>query len=227
MSVGPRSRRRLARAASCSRAAALSVVCLAMAGGCFSRAPVIVDFSPAARAYHGSDYPEVYQRWTRHEKVLHDADTALEVWATYKSDDFREAFVVHYAEAYALEDAERERLRQTQREASNASYDFVVTAQSNSYPWNDIEKKNSPWRVSLLDGAGHALAPDELTVERLPDLFEREFYPAKTPFTKTYSIRFNRSAVRDDGFVGERSGSITLRLAGPFGHIDLVWQGHS
>jgi hypothetical protein len=208
-------------------AAAISILGMAVGGGCLPKAPVIVDFAPVARVYHGADYPDVYERWTRHDKVLHDVDTALEVWATYKSDEFREAFVAHYAEAYALEDGERERLRQTQREASAASYDFMVTAQSSSYPWNDIEKKNSPWRVSLLDGAGHALVPDELTFERLPDLFEREFYPAKTPFTKTYTIRFNRPSEHDDGFVGERSGSLTLRLAGPFGHVDLVWRGRS
>jgi hypothetical protein len=225
MRIGPR--QRLARTALLARTAALAVGCLATGGGCFSRAPLLVDFSPPSQAYKGSDYHDVYERWTRHATILHDADTVLEVWATFKSDEFREAFVAHYAEAYQLETAERERLRQTQREAATVSYDFVVTAQSNNYRWNDMEKKNSPWRVSLLDGAGHALSPDELTIERLPDLFEEEFYPAKTPFSKTYSIRFTRPVGHDETFVGERSGSITLRMAGPFGHLDLRWQARS
>jgi hypothetical protein len=223
--MGPR--HRPAWGSSLALATMISVASLAVGEGCFRSAPVIVDFSPPTQTYHGSDYRTVYERWTRHEKVLHDADTALEVWATYKSEDFREAFVARYAEAYALEQGESDRLRQTQREAATASYDFVVTAQSNNYRWNDIERKNSPWRVSLLDSAGHALSPDELIVERLPDLFEEEFYPAKTPFSKTYSIRFNRSTGHDDTFAGERSGSITLRMAGPFGYVDLVWRGRS
>jgi hypothetical protein len=206
-----------------------SVAIVAALGGmtaCWTSAPVAVDFAPPTRAYHGSEYPDVYQRWTRHEKVVHDVDSALEVWATFKSDEFREAFVARYAEAYGLKESLIEPLRHAQREAAAASYEFVVTAQSSNYKWNDLEKKNSPWRVLLRDAAGHEVAPDELKVEKLPDLVEQAFYPVKTPFSKTYVVRFARAAARDDGFTGERSGSLSLRLAGPFGHADLIWQSN-
>lgn len=188
---------------------------------------MMVDFSPPARAYRGAEYKDVYERWTRHEKILYDADVALEVWATYKSQDFREAFVAHYAEAYALKDDARESLRQAQREASVVSYEFVVTAQSGNYRWNDLEKSSSPWRVLLVDAAGHEMAADKVKVEKLPDMFQEEFFPAKTPFSKTYSVRFTRPTGRDDAFVGERSGSLTLRFAGPLGRADLVWSARS
>ena len=64
---------------------------------------------------------------------------------------------------------------------------------------------------------------DRITVERLPDLFERAFYPVKTPFSKTYLIRFIRGAGHEDGFTGERSGELALRFAGPLGINDLRW----
>ena len=194
---------------------------------CVPRAPVVVEFGRPGRSYTSAEYPQVYQLWTRHETVLHDTDTALEAWATYRSAEFREAFVARYADAYQLDADETDRLRQAQREAAVVSYDFVVTTQSNNYRWNDIEKKNSPWRVSLIDGSGHVVTPDELREERFPDLFEQAFYPAKTPFSKTYSIRFNHSVEHDETFDGERSGSLTLRLAGPFGHLDLVWRNQA
>ena len=208
----------------------LSLVAALGAGlvaSCVPRAPVVVVFGPPSQKLHSSDYEQVFQRWTRHETVLHETDTALEAWATYRSAEFREAFVARYADAYQLDPGETDRLRQAQHEAALAGYDFVVTTQSNNYKWNDIEKKTSPWRVQLIDGAGHVVTPDELREERFPDLFQQEFYPSKTPFSKTYSIRFNHSVEHDEAFLGERSGSLTLRLAGPFGHLDLVWHNQA
>lgn len=186
--------------------------------------PIIVDFTPPAHAYRGEDYGDVYERWTRHDKVVKNVETVLEIWATYKSADFREGFVARYAELYSVADAEREKLRRSQGELAATGYEFFITTQSANYRWNDLEKKNSAWRVTLVDGAGHEISPDALKVEKLPDLFEQEFYPAKTPFTKTYSVRFARPAARDDEFVGERSGVLILRFASPFGSADLVWR---
>ncbi|HEX2660108.1 MAG TPA: hypothetical protein VHU40_17620 [Polyangia bacterium] len=203
------------------------ILALGAAPACWTATPIAVDFAPPTRAYRGAEYPAVYDHWTRHTKVVQDVDTALEVWATFKSDEFREAFVARYAEAYGLKEDAIEPLRRAQREAAAASYEFIVTAQSSNYKWNDLEKKSSPWRVTLRDAAGHEVSWNELKIEKLPDQVERAFYPVKTPFSKTYRVLFTRALAHDEGFVGERSGLIALRLAGPFGHADLVWQARS
>jgi hypothetical protein len=225
---GRSSRRRLSSAMTWRAGVPVALVAVLGAGaelssGCWRSAPAIVDFAPPARQYKSSEYHDVYELWTRHVKIEHEVDVALEVWATYKSQEFREAFVAHYADAFAKTDEARESLRHAEREAGVAAYEFVVTAQSGNYKWNDLEKKSTPWRVLLLDGEGHELTADQITVERYPDLFEREFYPVKTPFSKTYLIRFLRGAAHEDGFTGERSGQLTLRFAGPFGRGDLRW----
>jgi hypothetical protein len=209
-----------------ARALAWPVLLLAGAS-CVTVKSQTVDFSSAPREYRGKDYPEVYERWTRHDKVVHEVDSAIEVWVTYKSIDFREAFVARYAEAYALADEDRERLRRSQRDAAASDYEFLIQSQSANYRWNDLEKKSSPWRVSLLDGRGGEVVPDSIKVEKLPDMFEREFFPAKTPFTKTYLVRFSRGAAgaHDGDFAGEKTGVIKLRFAGPMGHADLSWIG--
>jgi hypothetical protein len=204
----------------------MAVVLIGALGCIVTSKPPVVDFSTAPRDYRSEDYPRVYERWTRHAKVVHEVESALDVWATYKSRDFREAFVAHYAEAYSLGDGDRERLLQSQREAAAARYEFLITAQSAQYRWNDLEKKSSPWRVTLVDGLEHELVPEEFKIEKLPDMFEREFFPAKTPFTKTYLARFARSNTKEDEFAGERSGRIMLRLAGPLGSADLIWSAH-
>jgi hypothetical protein len=202
---------------------ALAFVC-GFGSGCAEK-QTNVDFSDLARDYASKDYERVYDRWTRHQQVFKDEDVALEVWATYKSWDFREAYIERYAEVYGLADADENTLREAQRQIVSAAYEFHVTAQSTFYKWNDLDKPNSPWRATLIDALGHELTPEYVRIVKLPDAYERSFFPAKTPFTKTYAIRF---AVPNDGsFTGAKSGSLTLRLASPVGRIELRWNATS
>jgi hypothetical protein len=209
-----------------SRVAPLLVVAvtgLAMGvGGCASRQDVKVDFAETRRAYLPADYDNVYTRWTRHDYVMNDADKALEVWATYKSWDFREAYVEHYASVYSLTDADRETLRKGQLDSLHKYYEFHVAAQSTDLKWNDLEKSNTAWRVALVDALGHELAAEPVKLQKLPDAYERAFFPSKTAFTKTYSIRF--VVPPDSDFAGAKSGMLTLRFSSPVGRLELVWK---
>jgi hypothetical protein len=199
------------------------LVIAAAVAACQSDKAARVDFSDTPRAYVTADYHDIYERWTRHDFALRDVEKALEVWATYKSWDFREAFVERYATTYSLSDADRTTLRNAQRDAFHKAYEFHVVAQSANYKWNDLEKSSSPWRVVLLDALGHELQPDgAIKVEKLPDAYEREFFPAKTPFSKTYAIRFVAGPSSD--FAGIKSGAIILRFSSPMGRIELAWR---
>ena len=201
---------------------------LAVLAACGTAKPPLVDFSETPRDYRSKDYTDVYQRWTRHGLVRRDiADSALEAWATFKGWDFREAYVEHYADIYNLPDGDRSALRTAQLESCRAAYEFHVVAQSTNYKWNDLEKRSSPWRVTLVDGLGHELAPESVRLDKLPDAYEVEFFPAKGPFTRTYGIRFLKPPPvdgKEPDFVGPRTGSLTLRIASPVGRIELTWQ---
>ena len=191
---------------------------------CATQKQVRVDFSETPRDYLPRDYSDVCARWTRHDYALHEwQDKAIEVWATFKSWDFREAYIERYAAVYSLSDADRTTLRQAQREAYHQAYEFHVIAQSAEYTWNDLDKSSSPWRVTLVDALGNEIPSDRVRVEKLPDAYERDFFPDKTPFSKSYSIRFTMPASGTE-FSGVKSGSITLRIASPIGRVDLLWQ---
>ena len=209
-------------------AARFVVVCLVaslaagVAGGCMQKR-LPVDFTETPRGYVSKDYERVYDRWTRHEVAYDDVDVALEVWATYKSWDFREAYIERYAAVYNLSEADEKALTEAQHGLLRAAYEFHFTAQSTQYKWNDLEKANSPWRATLIDALGHELTPEYIKVVKLPDAYEESFFPSRTPFTKTYAIRF---AVPADGsFAGTKSGSIRLRFASPLGRLELAWLG--
>ena len=190
--------------------------------GCQVNHNVRVDFSDTPREYVARDYDRIYQLWTRHDFVLNDADKALEAWATFKSWDFREAYIERYAEIYSIPDADRVALRESQLNAFHQAFEFHVTAQATEWKWVDFEKGNSPWRITLLDALGHELQPEYVRIERLPDAYEREFFPDTPPFTKTYAVRVPLPA--DASFTGLKSGAITLRFASPIGHVELTWK---
>lgn len=185
-----------------------------------------VDFSDTAHDYKASDYPTVYRNWTRHARLVQEVGTVIEAWGTYKSSEFRQAYIAKYSSVYDLPDHDRSTLTKEQLEASRSTFDFHVSAQTTSDRWNDLERKNSPWRVTLLDEAGTELSPTFIRAVKLPELYESEFFPARTEFTRSFEISFARPT---DGqaFAATGNKQLILRIAGPMGRIDLVWEAKS
>ena len=201
-----------------------ALVCAAALLGCTQAAPKPVDFAGVTRDYRPNDYSSVYERWTRHARLVRlDVGTVIEAWATCKSWDFRQAYVAYYASIYDLSDSDRAALLQSQLDASRASYEFHVTVQTTTDKWNDLERKNSPWRVTLLDAAGAELGPTSIQIIKLPELYESQFFPSRTEFTRTYQIAFARPGSGAQPFAGPASGRLVLRFASPMGRIELVW----
>jgi hypothetical protein len=205
------------------RSALIGFVALAVASCAQTAQEGAVDFSPTTRHLRADDYDEVLQRWSRHQKVVSEVGTVLEVWAVLQGPEFREAYVERYADVYRLGEAERDALHDTQVKRSNQYYEFHVTAQSTEFRWNDLDSRESAWRVTLVDAAGNAIAPASIESPRMPEPYQKVFFPARTPFTRSYVIRFDRE-VDDRPFAGAASGRLTLRFASPLGEATLVWR---
>jgi hypothetical protein len=203
-------------------ACAACVVALGV-GGCGRGQVKPVDFAETTREYRPSDYLPTYAAWTRSARLVRDVGTVVEAWATYKSWDFRQAYVAYYSQAYGLPDVDRAALAESQRETSRSMYEFHLVFQTSADRWNDLERRASPWRISLVDGTGAELSPNAITLVKLPDLYESQFFPARTEFSRSYAITFPRTAGEAEGFVGPASGRITLRIASPAGRVDMTW----
>jgi hypothetical protein len=197
--------------------------CLA-AAGCASTRQQTVDFSEASKSYRGADYGAVHDAWTRHTKLVQDLGTVMEMWATFKSWDFRQAYVAKYTKVYDLAEGERESLAKSQLETARAVYEIHLVTQSTNDRWNDLGNKQSAWRVTLLDGTGAELAPTTIKIEKLPDAYESEFFPSRTPFSRTCTLRFVRPEGAGEAFVGPPSGRLILRLASPVGKVEVAWE---
>jgi hypothetical protein len=188
---------------------------------CGKRQPPSVDFSDAERAFQASDYERVRKLWTRHDKLVRDIGTVLEMWVTYKSAEFRQAYLAQYAQLYSVRGEELAELRRAQLEAARTSYEFHVVAQSTEWQWNDLEERDSVWKIVLADGRGQELAPAQVSYEKLPLMYEMGFFPERTDFSRTYSIRFPREAGK---FGGTSTGKLALRVAGPLGSTAVAWE---
>ena len=194
--------------------------------GCRSGRPVLLDFSEGPRSFVASDYWEVFNQWTRHERLVSaNEGTIIEIWATLKSWEYREAYVQKYAQMYALSTAAKAGLRASELKKCKESYELHLTVQTSDYRSNDLEKNDSPWRLSLVDGTGDEIFQKEVEALRLPIPYEEAFFPEKTSFSRAYTARFDREEPSQTfGFGGAASGEITLRGRGPLGGIELTWQ---
>lgn len=207
------------------RFAFAAFICTLAGGACAQSQSRPVDFAEVSREYRGRDYPSVHEAWTRRAKLVNvDVGTVIEAWATYKSWDFRQAYVAYYSEIYSLSDSERAALLQSQLEASRAGYEFHLIVQTTSDRWNDLDRRTSPWRITLLDGAGADLSPTSINVAKLPELYESQFFPDRTEFSRTYVVTFTRPAGESEGFVGAASGRLQLRIASPMGSVEMTWE---
>jgi hypothetical protein len=200
------------------------VACAAAAlVGCAQTNSKPVDFSDATRDYRATDYVPVYENWTRHAKLVRDVGTVIEAWGTYKSWDFRQAYVAQYSGAYRLSDSARTTLLRSQLDTSRANHEFHVAVQTTTDRWNDLDRKNTPWRVTLLDADGAELGPMSIQVVKLPELYESQFFPSRTEFTRTYEISFARAGSGGPPVSVPAKGRLVLRFASPMGQIELAW----
>jgi hypothetical protein len=207
------------RAVRCLGALALA------AAGCAEPIPRPVDFSEGRGGFDSSSYEQVLATWTRHAKEWKtDIGTVIEVWSVLKSSQFRQAYVERYSKIYSLPEAERRSLYTAQMDAARTTFEFHVTAETTNYKWNDLERASSPWKVTLVDGTGAELAPKQIEVPRLPELYETQFFPNRTAFSRSYVIRFDRAEAEAAGFAGLRSGRLILRVVSPLARVDLLWQ---
>lgn len=193
-------------------------------GGCRTGPPPPVDFSEGARNFLAEDYRRIFDRWTRHERLVSaDEGAIIEVWATLKSWEFREAYIEKYAEAYNLSRSDKAALREAQLEKARSVYEFHLTVQTTDSTWNDLDDRESTWRISLSDGTGDEIYPEEIDRLRLPAPYELVFFPERTAFSRPYRVVFEKPEAPSAGFSGPVSGELILKVTGPMGGVDMRW----
>lgn len=200
------------------RAAASIAVLWAMVAAC-SAAPRPVTLTeqwPASpRAYSDAN-----RDWTRSGERHRGFDKVLEVDATFKSPEWRAAYVAERAKRERLPaDAHAELLASEQQEA-NDYYDVQLIVATYDERENDLQKgERSVWRLALIDDQGRQVTPISIKRDRRPAEIVRAYFPAMNPLAQAYIARFPKDA----GLLREGASKFTLRMSSARGAVELVW----
>jgi hypothetical protein len=169
-------------------------------------------------------YAASLKRWTRHGHVVADFDEAMQASATLRSPEFRAAYASRYIQDYQVVPDSRERVRGEIMSDGADSYEFHIETATHDYDINDLSSAKTVWRVTLINDGGHEVKPREIIPSREKRQFDFAFYPYATLFSRGWRLRFPRALADGTPLVAPDTKSLTMRIAGPVGVVDLVWR---
>jgi hypothetical protein len=201
---------------------ALALLLAPLLSACAS-APMKVSLAEPAHPVTAKDYVDALKTWTRHGHLRSDFDQALDVDATFRSPEFRDAYAAKYIALYRIGPENQAHTRGELLSDGADTYEFHVETATHDYVLNDLTSAKTVWRITLVDDQGHEVAPVRVTGLKERRALDQEFYPYTTVFSRGWTLRFPRTRADGSPVVGGDTRSLTLRFAGPQGSVDLVW----
>ncbi|MCA9665682.1 MAG: hypothetical protein KC503_08840 [Myxococcales bacterium] len=202
---------------------ALALSAAAAAYGCAAPNP-IVSLAPPAKAPVSDSYPDQLRRWTRFGRIIKQLDTPLKVHATLFAPEFASAYVSRYSDLFKLPPAKRAKLAEEQRKSWETSFPLVFAAATHDWTWNDFDRKDSVWRVALVNDGGAQVSPQTIKRVRRQTATTKSFFPYVAEFYEVYEVRFPRALPDGRALVDGDTKSLLLRFAGPLGQTELTWK---
>jgi hypothetical protein len=197
-------------------AALLTAVALGAAQACGGSAPPPT-FSAQWPAKPGR-YEVVHESWTRTGHIYDGYDKALEVFATFKSPEWRAARVDWLSRDQRLTATQRAELQAAEEKADAEFYELELLVSTYEDDENDLARgKRSVWRLTLVDDQGRSIEAADVDTDRRPSHVLVAEYPHLDDFAKAYVARFPRSIDL------MASKEFRLRIAGVRGTVDLIW----
>ncbi len=166
------------------------------------------------------DYEDVTEAWTRKAVLRGEYQQALEVYATFRSPEWRAARAAREAEIRRLDGSARDNLMAEARTAAAGDYEVTMVVTTYERSENDLHRgERSVWRVALVDDAGKETPPSTVVRDRRPYEVLRAELPMLGDFATVYVATFPRTAaVLRDG-----AQRVALKIWGARGGVELVW----
>lgn len=170
----------------------------------------------------GEDYFTVLDRWSRGEKVYEGLEARLYMNATFKTPEFRKAYVERYAKSYELSTDHAKAMMDREAEQALAYNEFFFTAFTPEGSLNDFEQSGSVWQVYLEDAKGNRAKPISIKAFANSEPVVREFFPYFDLWSKAYTIQFPKYADSGDE-INPSAGPVKLIVTGVMGKGELNW----
>ena len=199
----------------------ITLVVLLVAGSCATTSKV-VSLGPPNPPPSAKQYVDQLKRWSRHGTLRSDFDATLIADATFHSPEFHAAYVAKYLDVYQVPESSRSQVAATIPWA-DGSYEFHLETQAHTWEVNELKPPKSMWRITLVDDRNREVQSSEVKLENTRTEFLQTFYPYTTNFSRPWRILFPRNLGDGTPLVTPETKTLTMRLAGPNGAIDLVW----
>jgi len=175
--------------------------------------------------YHGGNYREAVNRWTRKIRIyVGGFDLELIAAATFKSPAFREAYTQEYARKYKLSASEKKKMLQDQKNAAAMFNEFMVSAFTPEKRRNDFNEKNTIWKVYLTRDHTTRVQPAEVRRIKNVDAVITHFYPYVSPWDVVYLLRFPKTIPGTrEPVISDPDAPFKLVVAGVRGSAEMVW----
>jgi hypothetical protein len=196
----------------------LAIAALEPAFACAGETPSTLSLQPN-REVTAEDYDDVLKRWTRHDTVYQGLDSKLFVHATFMSPEFRRAFALRHTEVYGP-GSEETAVLITNPEAEE-QLEFFFSASTSSPQWNDFDKENSIWRVTV-EGDDHERVDGKVRRIR-PSANMRIIFPYISDYAKTYVVRFPRTTPSQKAVITASTREFDLKVSSALGQATLSW----
>jgi hypothetical protein len=193
--------------------------------GCAS-APQPISLSAEWPAEVG-DYDDVNRKWTRRSRTIDGPDDrgrtfeqTLEVVATFKSPEWRAAYVKNRARYHKLPPSEVAALTASEKADAAKNYEVMLLVSTYDRRLNELQKgKRSVWRVALVDAAGTEIVASEIRRDRRPRTEIAAEFPQLGDFHQPYVARFPRTVELLRPGVHRFSLKVTSAQSG----VELIW----
>ena len=169
-------------------------------------------------------YLEVLDTWTRDDKVYDLLDNKIFISATFHAPQLRRAFASAFPDIYGHGGTITRRELVELTENIERSHTFFVSAFTSYRKWNDLEKDDSIWRLTLMDeGEERFMEPTEIISVKIDANLEA-VYPYIGRFDEAYLVRFPLADEEGKLLIPPGSKGFTLRLASALGVAQLRWE---
>ncbi len=171
------------------------------------------------------EYSKVLDKETRSAKIYSGLDAMLFMTATYKTMEFREAYVDLYVKGYEVDQTYREALLERARDDNDKYNEIFFTAYTPESKWNDFDRRDSVWRLYLEDNEGNRLIPVSVTRVDAADPLVKRFFPYFDPWSSGYLVRFPKYSVTGtEPIPGPKTEFLRLVVTGIMGRGEIEWR---
>jgi len=170
------------------------------------------------------EYPQQVLKWTRHGHVRFDFDEALSVDATLHAPEFRAAYAEKWVAQFSLVGAEAEKVRSDFFADVADVWEVHLESASHTHDEDNFKPERHLWHLALVTDQGREVSASEIKIDKEKRDVATALYPHATVFSRGWRVRFPRKLADGQPLIEAGTRRLTLRIAGPHGSTDIVWQ---